>query len=968
MKQHTKAKSNGRAAPWRASLPAMGAGGWLRFCALAAVIAALAWAGIALLPDRADVLDSPVVINRVMTSNPSACFPVKGRYYDWLELVNTTDAPVSLKGWKLADTADLRGAFAFGDVTLPGRGSLIVYCDDAPDGFEGSQVFCGFKLSADGELLVLSDGGERLAQTLSVPALGASDVYQRGEDGEYGVISFEQMASSGAVDLRPAYTPDSLMISELMAGNRTVLKDADGESSDWIELYNGSGVPVDLAGCALSDDDVNQRKWVLPERTLQPGEYLVVFASGKDRLDGELHTNFKLSTKGESLRLYSPEGEVLSWVEYTGLPKDASLSREPDGTLTDQLQPTPGFENTPLGARAALSVAGDNAIGLYINEVMCAGDGYDWLELYNAGDKAVDLSGMWLSDDTDRPRRWQFPEGARLRSGDYMTVALTGQGGQSGLQSGTYGADFALSAGETACLSLPDGTLLDKVTIFDQYRDISYGRAADSDRYRYFMKATPGAKNAKTSYERKASEVSFSELGGQHVEKTLTLSLSSDADATIYYTTDGSTPGKGSNVYGGPIELDGNTVVKAVAWRDDLIPSDTAVRTFILGAKHTVRIVCVSGKRSQLNGSGGMLNTGVKGEGCEVYAEAYEPDGTKLFGQKCLMKLAGHSSRIKQGQKAFSLRAKSEYGESRFNAALFSNRDYDWCKSFVMRASGQDCTQTHMRDSVLTALAADTSVMYQETEVAVLYVNGKYWGVYNMRERVSKHSIAQFEGWENPDDVEIVEGSGKSNADYRQMLKWARSHDLSNDANVEKLRQMVDIENYLDYIALQIYTCNEDLNNTRCYRNPKADGKWRWVLFDLDLSFQIYGDNVKDWLHGDSAGTITGQSNSLFKAMMTNAALKDYFLTRMGSLLATTLSAQSVTEKIQRRYDTLLPEMPANCKRWKWSVDRWKRYGQKLVRYARTRPKALIGYLVDDFKLSDAQAETYFGEALRINS
>ena len=101
----------------------MSAADKLRGLALAALIAVLAWAGYALLP-AAHEATSPVVIHRVMTSNPSVCYSVKGRYYDWLELVNLTDAPVSLRGWKLADTLDLREAFVFGDVTLPGRGSL----------------------------------------------------------------------------------------------------------------------------------------------------------------------------------------------------------------------------------------------------------------------------------------------------------------------------------------------------------------------------------------------------------------------------------------------------------------------------------------------------------------------------------------------------------------------------------------------------------------------------------------------------------------------------------------------------------------------------------------------------------------------------------------------------------------------------------------------------------------------------
>ena len=930
----------------------------------ALIMAAGAWVARALPGAGATAAAPSVVINRVMSTNPSACFSVKGRYYDWIELVNLSDEAVALTGWKLSDTADQRGAFAFDDVTLPGRGSLIVYCDDAPEGLEDRYVFCGFRLDADGELLMLSDGRGATVQTLVVPAMGASDVYQRTGDGEYAVTAFETMVAQGAVDLCPPYDAAGVQISELMAGNRTLLADEDGDYPDWIELYNPGPTAVELGGCALSDDDVNQRKWVLPPMTLQSGEYRLVFASGKDRREGELHAGFKLSSAGETIRLYSPEGDVLSWVEYGPLEKEASLSRLPDGSFTTLIKPTPGFENTEQGARAALSVAGENGLGLYINEIMSSASGFDWLELHNAGAAEIDLAGMGLSDSTRRPRRWQFPQGASIPAGGYLTVALVG--GEAG-QSGGYVANFALSAGETACLSLPDGTLIDKVTLFEQYRDVSYGRAEGHGRFRYFTEATPGAANARTSYERKAAEVAFSESGGQHADGHLTLTLSGDADAPIYYTTDGTDPTPRSTVYSGPIELSAGAVVKAIAWRQDLIPSDLAVRSFLLNADHGLRIVSVSGKKSRLNGSNGMLNTGVKGAGSEVYVEVYEPDGTRLIGQKCLMKLAGHHSRTHMAQKAFSLRAKKLYGPGRFNAALFSNRDYDSYNSIVMRASGQDCFKTHMRDSVLTALAADTRVMYQETEVCVVYVNGEYWGVYNMRERVCQDSIAQFEGWDNPDDVEIAEGTGASSESYQQLLSWVKSHNLATDANIDALRKRMDIENYLDYVALEMYACNTDMNNMRCYRNAAEDGLWRWVLFDLDLSYSRRIDNVADWLHGDTVGSTTLQSNLLFKSLMKNAAMRDYFLTRMGQLLATTFSVDSVTARIEARYNILLPEMARECKRWDWSLETWRKYGAGMVAYARYRPAALIGYLKSNFKLSDAQTQAYFGQAMAVN-
>jgi len=945
----------------------MSAVDWLSLCALTALIVALGWAANRFLPADDAAAEAPaVVINRVMTSNPSVCFSVDGRYYDWVELLNLSDETVSLAGWRLSDDVDQRGAFAFGDIALPPGGSQLVYCAPEPEDFGGGEVFCGFKLDADGELLALSDGNRRLVQVLDVPAMAASDVYRRGEDGEYAVVPFARMAEEGAVDLRPAFNPDGVYINEVMASNRTQLQDGDGDWPDWIELYNGSGGAVDLTGCALSDDDVNQRKWVFPRMELQPGEYLVVFASGKDRREGELHANFKLSASGESLRLYDPRGQVLSWVEYDALPAETSLSRQSDGALSTQLRPTPGYENSEAGVRAALTLKCENARGLYINEILTTGSGEDWLELYNANDKPVDLAGMGLSDDTGHPRRWQFPEGALIPANGYLTVLLTGAQGASGIENGRYCANFALSEGETAVLALPDGTLVDRVTLFEQFRNVSYGRAGDHDHFRYFAEPTPGAANAPDSYLRKAAEVTFSQAGGQHADKTLTVELSSDPDAKIYYTTDGTDPTTQSRAYSGPIRLKKSTVIKAVAWRKDVIPSDLCVRSFILGAEHTVRLVSVSGRRGDLDGASGMLNTGVKGTGSEAYVEVYEPDGTRVIGQKCLMKLAGHSSREHEGQKGFSLRARREYGVGHFNYALFSGRDYTSYKSFVMRASGQDCKQTFMRDSILSALAADTSVLYRESEVCVVYVNGRYWGVYNMRERVSDDMIAQFEGWDNPDDVEIGEGKGTSSEQFTQMMRWVRSHDLADDANLAQLRTMVDVENYLEYVILEMYANNQDLGNVAFYRNPNADGLWRWVLFDLDLSFQLSGDNVTSWLHGNTVGSITEQSNLLFKSLMRNAGVRDWFLRRMGGLLATTFSAEHVTGLIRARHAVLEPEMAAECSRWGWSVATWKHYGARMLAYAQSRPKNLIRYLTDDFNLSEAQVQDYFGAALAV--
>ena len=974
---------------WRGKNPGMGALEWLRGLGVALAIGIIAWASTFLATGtEASAYAPQVVISRVMTSNPSACYSLRGKYYDWLELQNISGEPVNLAGWRLTDAGDLRGAFTFGDITLQPNERLIVYCHKKPDNFTGSEIFSGFKLSSDGETLLLSDPAQHV-QSLAVPAMGKRDIYQRDpETGVYNALSFYLALGSDQAytsTLTPPYNPSGVMISEVMAVNRSTLMDEDGDYSDWVELFNGSRQAVSLKGCALSDDDAVRMKWVFPDVTLKPGGYLVVFCSGKDRTDpnGVLHTNFRLSKGGEAIRLYNPAADAISYVRYDSAVPDVSFSRKSDGTMTARLDPSPGQPNTAEGARAALSAMVSNSLGLVINELSAGGKGADWVEIRNTGDGSLDLSGMGLSDRPAKPRKWQFPEGATISAGGYVLVRLAGGEDESGepaepadiklpttedatrytVVQPDYTADFGLSEGETVCLTTSEGRVLDRVKLYDQFPNISFGRADGYDGFRYFSQETPGQPNAQESFGKVAREVTFSTPPGIVRDAQIQLRMSTTPGVSIYYTTDGTAPTQKSRRYDGAITLNANTCIRAVAMGDDAVPSEPVVASFIFG-QHNLRLVSVIGDASKLTGSKGVLRTGTKlRAGTPVIAEMYEPDGTRLIAQPCTLKVVGHHSRIHYDQKSFKLTAKRADGDTRFRARLFSNRDYEEVKSVVLRASGQDVFQTHMRDSILASLAADTPVFYQETEPCVVYVNGKYWGVYNMREHVDQHSIAQFEGWKNPDDVVISEGDDKK-TDYHSLLSWVGSHDLSSDSNVETLRTAMDIENYLDYVILQMYTCNQDLNNVRRYKSTSEDPRWKWAIFDLDLSYQLERNNIKEWFDA-KVGSITTQEGSPFRYLMRNDTLRDYFLTRFGQLLATTLSSENVVAKIQARHDLLEEEMPQECKRWKWKVSTWEHYVAKMTLYAQNRPQKVVGFLADAFHLSDAQTQHYFGEALQ---
>ncbi len=938
---------------------------WLGFGALMAAVCVLSFA-LSRMDGFSVSRDAGIRITEVMADNEAAWRTGAG-YQDWIEIENTSGETVDLSGWKIACGTDTRAAYALGIATLAPGARAVLSC--------GTDAAIAFDIPRAGAYLSLLDASGQAQDAVATPPMAPGEAYARDEGTDAWALTEEY--TPGLSNTResyeslvyPALADGAVFISELMAKNRTTLADEDGNYPDWLELYNATDAPIDLTGWRLTDDMADRTKLSLDGVTIGAGEYLIVW------LTGAKGTGFKLDADGESVWLLNADGAIAGWVTYDELKKDQSLSRAADGSYVTILAPTPGHANTAAGVRAfrggGYEALTENDSGIYINEIAAAySTNYDWIELYNSSSADRDISGWGISDDRSAPGKWTFPGGTVLAAGSYAVICLTGDeaGGEDagGL---FYAEGFALSfdGDEQAVLSDASGKIVDEVAVTGVSVDVTVGRADGFDCYRYFTKPTPGRANAGTSYTKRADEVEFSLDGGIMETAPILIALSAEEGATIYYTLDGSEPGADSYVYSGPFALSATTVVRAKAVAADMLDSYVAARTYVFGEATNLRVVAVSGDWAALNGTDGVLNTGAKDD-VTVSCEIYDYDGTLMASQVCGLRMSGHSSRVRFAQKAFTLRAKRVYGTADFDCALFSGRDADAYDSFVMRASGQDVFQTHMRDSILTSLAAGTGLYYQETELCVLYVNGVYWGVYNMREHVNLESIARFEGLDATDDIDYLEGDATkytlagSRKTYDRIMGKVEDVGLQSEDVVAELAKYVDIDNYLTYVAVQMYTGNLDLNNLRAYRVP--DGTWKWVLYDLDLSFQIDKDTPAMWLDDEPAGTITTQDNTLFREMMKNDGLRDRFLTIMGDLLATNFSAQNVAEKIYDRYETLAPDMAAQCARWGTSVSTWSSYVKSMLRYAEQRPEKLIGYLISAFSLTDDEAALYFADAL----
>ncbi len=170
-----------------------------------------------------------------------------------------------------------------------------------------------------------------------------------------------------------------LVINEIQSSNATTIADEDGDYEDWIELYNGTDTAINLAGFGFSDSFSETSSWLFPEIEIPAGEFLLVFASGKDKCNAnEIHTNFSLDKNGQFIVLRDTNNLVIDYILPTYIAIDISLGRVPDGSTIFKyfIEPSPGNTNSNNYAHALLkppifSEDGGNYSNIFELELVC---------------------------------------------------------------------------------------------------------------------------------------------------------------------------------------------------------------------------------------------------------------------------------------------------------------------------------------------------------------------------------------------------------------------------------------------------------------------------------------------------------------------------------------------------------------------------------------------------------------------
>ena len=611
---------------------------------------------------------------------------------------------------------------------------------------------------------------------------------------------------------------------------------------------------------------------------------------------------------------------------------------------------------------------------LYINEILPTNTKYDKhnngyydaIELYNASEETIQLSDYCLSDSKKKLTKYPLPE-MELPAGGYAVVYCTGE----------YEAKeetdlrFKLSYfGEKVYLADRDANILDVIEYPELPQNVSYGR--DGAEFKVFDKPTLGAANegglTRMSVMPEVDVAPGFYEGAQ--------SVSFVTAGTIRYTLDGSKPTSSSKVWDGkPITISSNCSLRAYAQEEGCLASFTSTFDYFIDMpEYTLDVMRLTVKKADLDKMNENYTSNTK------YAANISmfTNGRLEFSEDCAVSCFGGSSRA-YIKKSYQLTFSTSYGASKLRYRIFENTDTEEYNSIVLRSGGQDNEASLMKDEYISSLATDAGliddILVQYYRPVNLYVNDDYWGVYYVREHVDEDMVASHYGCD-PEEVTVVKQMhsvkcGTDGKEWTDFWKFISNNRIKDKETYEYVKSIVDVQSVADYYIIQLWNGNIDMDNVGvCKAGDKFDGKWIFILYDLDLTLCREVAGTTDRMIGTfNAGYYT--FNALVYRLLENDEFRELFCERMAYIMNNVLTDERCLAYIDGIADRIDHDMVYNCARWHpvkdpikktnyRSYDGWKSSVQKLREMVTGRGPKIIKDFIKAKGISSELVAKYF--------
>lgn len=585
----------------------------------------------------------------------------------------------------------------------------------------------------------------------------------------------------------------------------------------------------------------------------------------------------------------------------------------------------------------------------------------DWIELYNAGATPVNLTGYHLSEKTTNLGKWTFGN-VTINAGGFLRIWSSKRNINAGANLHT---NFNLQQcqGEKIIFSSPSFVIIDSLTLKKTQVAHSRGRTTNgAATWSVFSNPTPNASNnTATPYLGYTPTPSMSLVQGFYTGTQILTITCSDPSATIRTTTNGTTPTATASLYGGPMTIASTRVIRARATSTlaGFLPSFIENNTYFINVTHSVNVVSVFGDQ---------INTLLGGT--TITAES----GLEYFNETGVYKAEayGHSNEHGNDSWAYAQRGidfvcRDEFGISdALKYQIFNSKPRAEFQRIILKAAANDnypfegtpnsnfageLGGAHIRDQYVHVVAEKAGLHLdgRSWAPAVMYRNGSYWGVYDVREKVDDKDFTDYYYNTKDDSLQFLQtwgttwsayGGAQAQTDWNTFKNWflLGSTNINNPATYATVDSIYNLKSLADYVILNSYVvCTDWLNwNTAWWRglNYQADKKkWRYAIWDEDATFKHYINytnlpNVD--INADPCDPSTlnnpgGQGHvPILNKLLTSNTFKQYYVMRYFDLINTGLSCKRMTDILDSMVLVITPEMNGQVTRWGGTYSQWQ--------------------------------------------
>jgi len=804
--------------------------------------------------------------------------------------------------------------------------------------------------------------------------------------------------------------------------------DERGKNVDWVEVYNHSSSPVNLGGYCLSDNPNNLDKWRFPAVELAPQSMITICASGRDEV--RFPARWESLVRADNVWKYwngsAPPANYASWKElgyndqtwasgaggigYGDNDDQTTIATTPsillryefvvhdveeithlifhadydDGFVaylngqeimrSDNLSASPAYHELTSSLHEAVMYSGgipDDVMidGEEIEELLQDGANILAIRVHNASANSSDLTGNFFlsagltsaQDQYQNIPAWFIPP-----------VVLPH-------------ASFKLATGETIVISDTNEVVIDSIAVPEGLSpNISRGRTPDgTGNWCFFDSPTPDASNNQSACYSSITPAPIVDLPSGWYSSSNPISVTTAANGTSHYTTNGDEPDQNDPVVNGLIYVSQTSVlsVKSFGNNGQSLPSPNIDRTYIIDEdNHNLPVISIITDEDHLwDWNTGIYVLGPNASSNYPYfgsnfwqpwsrksrMEFFDRNQNKQFEAVVDLEIHGGYSRA-EPQKSFRIDAKSIYTGDVEYPLIERKPEITTFNNFNLRNGGQHGIFNRIQDAVFSRLADGTHIDRMGYQATLVYLNGEFWGLYGIREKFDEHYVESNHGVDK-DEVQLLNRDGALVGDashFNESYNIITNQSANSQNFVEVFSSRFDLNNYLDYFIFQTYIQNRDwmgidwgINNVKLWRQDTVGATWRYMMYDTDFGFALYGGSIyHNYINRARNPDYPNQHSQIFNHALNNADFRCQFVNRYDDLINTTFQTDVFDAVVDELKTELAPAIPDHIAQWSnqmgpYSYTYWLNSVNGLKTYNSTRIPTARQHINQSFNL-----------------